>query len=196
MRKALQHLLRRTVRLCYPLMIVYWAFWSKIYRLIQDRQYAYVALFSALSPAEAQSYMRTLPWVSDGWRELFDACGSPRKFQYALNMRVHSQVLVDMARDCDDYSAWAASVVAPAYNPRIVTVCYATDGSLAPNGHVVCAVDEGDATLHIGNWGRSSMYPLGDIRALASDVARKANATLLAYAVLDKNLRVLSVVRV
>lgn len=178
----------------YPVAIYYWVMWSRVNRFFTKGMYS-KTLFTRLTPFGAQTFMNELPWSPDRWYDLFDVAGSPHKFQYSLDVRGQTGAVLSTSRDCDDFAGWAAAVIDPAYSPRILAVSYQRAGAVLPSGHVVCAVNEGDVSFHVGNWGKSDIVAAGDNFALALDVARQCKARFVGYALLDKDLRVIEIRR-
>lgn len=189
MRGFLKKAVGAAVRWFYPIAIYYWVIWSKLHRRYIGDDYKDIELKAGLSPAKAQELMNSLPWSADTWRELWDVCASPKRFQRDLNVRVRTGMITASPRDCDDFACWACNVIDTKYSPKMLITCYQVDGSVLPRGHVVCYVEMDGYGFHVGNWGFkgpfSSMY--ADV---AKAVAAQKGAELLSFAVLSKNLDV------
>lgn len=193
--KKIEQAVAWLVTLVYPLAIYYWIAWSRLYRWCHKGVYAGIVIRSCLTPHGAQRYMDTLPWVPDTWEQLWDVAGNPEKFQKDVILKATLGITSVGPRDCDDFACWAASAVDALYKPRVLTVCYQIPGKVFPRGHVICYVEIGGEAYHIGNWGMRG--PLAtSYEAVARSVATEKKAELLAYAVLDKDLDVLSIERV
>jgi hypothetical protein len=191
---ALRNITFWLVSITYPLAILWWTSWSRFHRLFTQQDGT--KLLDRLTPEHAQHFMNLVDWRPDTWFEFGDVCASPLRFQRNVDARIKGRAQLVQSCDCDDFAGWAAYVVDPTFHPRIMAVAYQKRGSAAPNGHVVCLVDCPEGLLHIGNWGKSPPFRTGDIAAAAFDIARRADARLISYAVLDKDLHILFTKRV
>jgi hypothetical protein len=195
MRELLRDAIRAAVRTFYPAAIYYWVIWAHVYRYFNDSKYKDIVLNKGFSPTRAQNLMDQLPWSPDTWKELWDVAASPKRFQRDLNIRLRTGIISLSARDCDDFACWACNVVAEEYNPRMLLVCYRDYASMLPRGHVVCYVEVAGQGFHIGNWGMRGPTICSQAE-VAHAVAGQKAAELIAFAVLDKDLRVKNIKRV
>jgi len=193
--KRIEQLLSWLTVLFYPIAIYYWVTWSKIYRWFHNSAYAGINIRNDLTPQDAQRLMDTLPWEADSWEQLWDVAGNPEKFQRDLSVKLLTGILATGPRDCDDFAGWAAVAVDKSYKPKIMATWYKVPGVLFPRGHVVCYVEINGDGYHIGNWGMRGPV-INSYQAVAYTVAGEKDADLLAFAILDKNLKVESVERV
>lgn len=193
MRELLRKALKVAVKLTYPVAIYYWVIWSRIYRTFNS--YDPIILKTGLTPAKAQDFMSNLPWSPDTWKELWDVCGSPQRFQRDLNVRLRTGMINTGPRDCDDFACWAANVIDAKYSPRMLLVCYLDRQSILPKGHVVCYVEMDEYGFHVGNWGLKGPFSASYLD-VATAVASQKGAELLAFATLTKDLGIETIKRV
>ena len=133
--------------------------WSRLYRILFNRKYNGVLLKSGLTPWMAQASLTCLKWSKDGPRELWDAVSDPRWVQYCLYQVALGKEQPIGALDCDDFAAWAATVISPDYHPRCLCVMW-MDGGWKLKGHTVCKWfnDDNGTWNHVGNWGLRGPY--------------------------------------
>jgi len=99
----------------------------------------------------------SVKWIKDGPRQLFDAIGSPERFQYLLN----SSKDAESGNDCDEFAVWCHVIMNRVMElghlsfkvaPIVLTVTW-TEGCKI-QGHNVCVYQREDGEwYHIGNWG-------------------------------------------
>jgi len=178
-------------RTFYRLVIAWWWMWSKVYRFFYHRKYRKIALPQGLHIDSAQAHMNKLTWSKDTWRELGDSVGDPRWVQYCLNQITSTGKQPNGALDCDDFACWAANVIHPGWNPKILSFSWMKDGKLA--GHAVCACGGGlgQSLYYIGNWGKIGVFP--NIRGICIDMMSRAKADVaIGWNLRDRNLKLIS----
>lgn len=112
---------------------------SYVYRWCFEGAYANYPVKPHLSLEELAQTLRTLVWVADDWRHLWDAFSYPGAVQARIDKGDRR------IGDCDEFAIYIASVIAMRTfegvgNPRILTVTWrSANGSLG--GHNVCLLD-------------------------------------------------------
>ena len=153
------------------------------------RSSKYLFLPRYLSVDQVMARMRLLTWTADGPRELWDACGSPLWPQHCINEIIDKKPQPEGALDCDDFSAWAAEVIEPRYRPKLLSFVWLNNDNKVV-GHVMCLCQHEGKLFHIGNWGKSRLFP--NLRSLCMDVASAAAAKKpIGWCVLTKDLEVM-----
>lgn len=171
----------------WPLAFIWWKYWSKLYRFLFQRRYKDIYLEKKLSFVEVSERLSALTWRPDGWKELWDVCGSPEWVQFCLNMIRSGAEQPEGPLDCDDFAVWAINVINPHYSPMFFTIMWLTDeGKLV--GHAMCWVRRPDGYKHhLGNWGVSSPYIT--LREACMDILLRVRAKkLVCWALLSKDL--------
>lgn len=165
-----------------------WAVWSWLYRWIFQFSYGGTRLPSNLTPDEASEDMRILTWTKDAVKELWDSIGTAQWVQYCILQLRAGQDQPPGALDCDDYSEWAETVLAPQYKPKKWCLSW-VDADDKIQGHAMCmGRDPGTGEyFHIGNWGYMGPYP--SFRAMVEATLERAGAKrVVAWAILKRNL--------
>ena len=115
---------------------------SAAYRALFERRFAAYPLRPYRSFRELAAFLRSLTWVSDGWRQLWDAISYPGKVEYVGSggdRRVG---------DCDEFAIYAAVAVSrsveegvftPEAKTWLLTVTWLK--GFKPGGHNVCLLE-------------------------------------------------------
>jgi hypothetical protein len=128
-----------------------------MYRLIYHRKYRNVILAKDLSPDVIRKQIIKLTWQKDTYKELWDAVGSPRWVQFALNEIEAGRKQPKGALDCDEFSVWSSAVMIKTLFPSVLNVFY-IDNKGKYRGHHVSLFDMLCKYYHIGNWGQFGPY--------------------------------------
>lgn len=171
----------------YP-CLVWWVWWSRLYRLLFHRKYS-DSVILILPLWEVGSRLRKLTWTKDSVTELWDSCGSPKWVQHCVDVIQAGGAQPKGALDCDDSSVWAAHALSSMYSPRLLTVIWRTkSGKVA--GHAMCLCTAPDKTLfHVGNWG--VIADIVDLRDACTDLAERVDAdAILGWGILTKDLTI------
>lgn len=170
---------------------LWWKNWSHIYRKLYHTPYDGVFLDKGLSLTEIQSSMATLNWSPDSAKELWDACGSPKRVQYVLNEISLGKNQPLGALDCDDFSIWAAHTIDRNFYPRIFCFAWVEKDTCRIKAHTVCLLHQKDGRIfHVGNWGTSK--PFRNLREVCQDIMnKKQTEESIGWCLLDKNLSIL-----
>lgn len=190
---AVRQLVFLICRFLYPVAVYYWVLWSRLHNLFVKQEGT--LLLAGLTPEEAQGFMNDVSWQPDRWYELWDVCGGPYVVQQALDEKLRFGKVRDHSCDCDDFAIWACWTIAHGFLPKMLTVSFQKEGELLPSGHAVCLVDLLVHSAHVGNWGFSERFAREDLQAIALSIAAQAHGRLLGYAVIDKYLQVVKIVR-
>lgn len=176
----------KLARKFYRAALVWWKYWSYLFRWLFHRRYEDIRLGRQLTVGEVLESFMLLTWTKDSFRELGDACGSPHWTQYAINCVRAGRTQPRGGLDCDDYSIWAAHVIDQSYKPQLFLAAWMKDGQL--KGHVMCLCRVDETTFfHIGNWGKTRNYTY--IEDAANDIMRWTGASdFVGWAILDKEL--------
>jgi len=135
----------------------FYLLWSMLYRWIQEpKGKADVKPYSSLK--ELEDVLQRTTWVKDGARQMWDAIGSPKRFQYLLD----KNIVPDSGRDCDEFAAYAYEVLKthPIEGVELVgcmSVSWYKD-ERGGRGHNVCLLKVEGNYAHIGNWGLYSGF--------------------------------------
>lgn len=177
-------------RLFYPVALVYWKYWSKLYRSLFHRKYRNIELEKNLNLVQASEKMKTISWTKDGIRELWDSCGSPQWVQHVINEKEKGNLQPKGSLDCDDFSSWAMAVVDKRFYPCLFTFSWLDDEKKL-NGHAMCLTRNKDGNIvHIGNWGVSKPYK--NLREACEDILVMYHTDIaIGWALLDKDLNIL-----
>lgn len=181
--------------------------WSKLYRKIWQRKYNKVKLDTNLSLKEVNEKLSRLTWIKDGWKELWDAIGSPKHVQKEIIRLESGSPQSGEALDCDDFSCWAANCINyHKYDPILLSVSWAVvDYDNKPwyvklfkpftqfTGHMVCVVwDQDEEKLkHVSNWGISNSYD--DLPALIEGILKQVGGTFVCASTYTKDLNLINV---
>ncbi len=145
-RKLLVFILRCLTYCAFRLRI--YANWSRIHRLLFDRQARGTKLPTFKTTNEIVPFLRGMVWRSDSWIDLGDAVCSPEMVWWRyLNAADHK------VGDCDEFAIFSANVIAKSiadqtwegkqYDPHMMSVTWVTaEGH--PSGHNVCLLKIGD----------------------------------------------------
>lgn len=154
---------------------IWWRNWSKVYRRLHHKRYNYVTLERELSLTKVQEKLAKLKYTPDGLKELWDACGSPKRVQYILDEMAKGRPQPLGAMDCDDFSCWAANVIDRNFHPRILCFSWVDPETCEIRSHAVCLLRQPDGRLfHISNWGTSK--PLNNLREVCVNMLNKSNS--------------------
>jgi len=129
--------------------------WSKVYRWLYHRKYRTLQFPVSLTPEQATEEMKHLVWRKDGFKELWDAIGSPHWVQHTL-AQIECGGQPPGAMDCDEFAVWAATVIAPNYQPVVLNVMWRDEKGT--RGHNVCLYHSSGFLYHTGNWGKLGPY--------------------------------------
>lgn len=143
-----------------PLAYLWWRLWSRLYRkLTKLKRYKGIAtLPSGLTPSEAQQELDHLKWQKDGFRQLWDVVAPVHWVQHCINTVKGGEPQPEGPLDCDEFAAWACSVIDSKYSPHILVFSWINEEN-KPKGHAVCLYhkfSDEDGTRkygHVGNWG-------------------------------------------
>lgn len=180
----------RLTRFFYPLAILYWSIWSKAYRFLWQRKYNTTIVDSHLTPSEANEKVNTLRWSADGPWALWDACGTPKWVQYAINEVESGNDQPAGYLDCDDFSIWCAHAIDKRYYPMLFTFSW-LDHDKKLKGHAMCLIRQKDGRIcHVGNWG--IFGPYAHLRQACEEILNINGSTeAIGWALLDSDLTVL-----
>lgn len=170
---------------------LWWSNWSKVYRLIYHSKYRKVVLEKNMSLGEVEDGLKRLRWSPDSWKELWDACGSPKRVQHELDEMASGKPWPHIQMDCDDFAIWAANVIKSTFYPRVFTFSWiAKDGSM--KGHAMCLLRQKDGRIfHVGNWKTSSPY--NNLREACEHILLQRSAKeAICWGIFDKDLKLLS----
>ena len=81
-------------------------FWSNLYALIWQRKTRNTPLKRFESLSDLVSYIRTLKWRADSWRELWDATSSIGHIQWRADNEPEKFI-----GDCDEFGRYSAAVM-------------------------------------------------------------------------------------
>lgn len=170
---------------------LWWRAWSQGYRKLYHDMYDNVVVQKGLTLTDVESSMGVLHWTPDGLKELWDACGSPKRVQYMLNQIASGKPQPLGALDCDDFSIWAAHAIDRNFYPRILCFAWVEKETCNIKGHTVCLLRQEDGRMfHVGNWGTSK--PFQNLREVCLDMMERRNAEeSIGWCLLDKNLSIL-----
>jgi len=174
--------------------------WSRLYQFIWERERVPLKKFGSFS--EFVTYIRTLKWRPDTWRQLWDAFSNPYHIQYIAN--------TDPARavgDCDEFAIYEAEVLAQqglaAEKPwevtdtNVLTVTWYQTGEIEPgetrmSGHNVCLLRHVDGQWSYMDYGFPSKR-YATVSQVADAIIRHYAypATLIAWARSDRDLKCL-----
>lgn len=165
-----------------------YSIWSKIYRSIYQSMFKSIPLDVNLSPESAWLRMKDLTWTKDGYKEFFDAIGSPHWVQHCINQVRRGHEQPHGALDCDEYSAWAVETLHRRYCPLLLSVAYMKKDGYAPVGHNVCVfIDRDSKIYHLSNWGISG--PFNNLRELIENICHAADAKKIGWAIHNRSLK-------
>jgi hypothetical protein len=170
---------------------LWWKSWSYGYRKLYHEMYKNLQIDKGLTLTGIQSRIDTLHWTPDGFKELWDACGSPKRVQYILDQIALGKPQPMGALDCDDFSIWAAHAIDRNFYPRILCFAWVEKETCSIKGHTVCLLRQEDGRVfHIGNWGTST--PFKNLREVCLNMMNKKHAEeSIGWCLLDKNLSML-----
>jgi hypothetical protein len=177
----------------FRLGFLWWSSWSKVYRRIYHDKYSTVPLATNLSLTQVQHNLSRLNWLPDGLKELWDACGSPRRVQYMLNRLNDGKPQPLGPMDCDDFSIWAAHVIDKNFYPRIFCFAYVDPRDCSIRAHAMCLLRQPDGRIfHLSNWGTSGAFL--NLREVCLDVLEKTNSPeSVGWCILQKDLSILDI---
>ncbi len=178
-------------KLFYPIAIFWWVTWSKLYRLLWQRDHAFwLELDSNLSISEAEEKIALVRWQPDTGKELWDACGSPNWVQYVIRQLQEGDIQPTGSLDCDDFAVWCCNVLDKKYMPCILSVSWLS-GSGEILGHAVCLCKRKDGLLfHMGNWG--TIHGFLHLKSLCNDMLKRAKGKeLLGWSLIDADLKII-----
>ena len=168
-------------------ILSFYSIWSKIYRKFNHDMFRSIPLDVGLSPEAAWKRMSVLTWTKDGYKELFDAIGSPHWVQHCINQIRRGQEQPHGALDCDEFSAWAVETLHRRYCPLLLSIAYQKEGRLKPGGHNVCVyVDKDVQIYHLSNWGISGPYH--NLEQLVNHTCQMAKAKKIGWAIHNRSL--------
>ena len=177
------------IKLFYPVALVYWKYWSKLYQFLYHRKYKNTKLPQGLTLIQAQEKMHAIAWTKDSVRELWDSCSSPRWVQHVINEIFAGNPQPRGSLDCDDFSIWALNTVSKNFFPRIFMFTW-LDYKGKLHGHAMCLTRNKDGNLvHIGNWGISRPYR--NLREACIDILKTYHSDKpIGWALLNKDLSI------
>lgn len=121
--------------------------WSKLYRIIWERKYSKTQLAKYTNFQDLATFIESLTWTADGFKQLGDAISTPQKVQWIANNTTDKKI-----GDCDEFAIYNATVINDALDnqtfvDRIVpvdaycmSVCW-LDQSGKFMGHNVCLLE-------------------------------------------------------
>lgn len=181
----------KLIKRFYKLGYLWWAWWSKIYRAIYHRKYSKVELpQQCLTLSRVEAELKKLRWNPDTWKELWDACGDPRRVQQELDELSLGKQWPHTQLDCDDFAIWACHTIDKNFYPRIYTFSWLTQDDKV-QGHAMCLCRQTDGRVfHIGNWGTSA--PFNNLREACKDILQRRGAKeAICWGLFDKDLKLL-----
>ena len=190
MKNLIQTLKIRLAKRFHKVGLIYWAYWSRLYRFLFHWKYEKIPLAENLSVVQVDQKLSRLIWIPDGPRELWDACGSPHRIQHVLNAIDAGNPQPNEPLDCDDFSIWACNAIDRKYYPRIFSFAWVTqDGEI--KGHAMCLCRQKNGKLfHLGNWGLKGPYK--NLREACQDILKLRDAREgVCWALYDRNLNLL-----
>ena len=163
--------------------------WSLLYRKVWHREYKWVPVKDSISIREALEAMRSLVWVRDGKRELFDAVGHPGWVQHCINEVQAGRGQPRGALDCDEFAVWAAASLDIRRNPIVYQQTWCAKKGLALGGHHVCVFQDraGGNLFHIGNWGYAG--PFNSLEELGKQMCDAVDAIPVSWALFTPGLQ-------
>jgi hypothetical protein len=115
--------------------------WSRIYRFLYQREYKNKPLSKYKNYMEIYEFIRTQIWVSDGFKELWNAYAYPSYFESNGNKM--------MSHDCDEFALYQATAIENAVKEGtfcdkniktyMMSVLWADGRKL--DGHNVCLIE-------------------------------------------------------
>lgn len=91
----------------------YYKYWSKLYRFLFQRKYKNIELKKYFKLEDINNIFFNIKWKKDGFKELWDAIGSPQNFQNTINLINSGKKQSEDALDCDDFAQYASMVYTP-----------------------------------------------------------------------------------
>lgn len=176
----------------YPLYLLWWVNWSRLYRFLYHRSYRGVAIpRGSITPAEAMSKLAKLRWKKDGKKELGDAIASPHWVQYLINKNEFGSPVRNGALDSEDYALWACNAISTLSCPVVLSVLSLRDGR--PRSHSVCVFrDHANSTFrYLDNFGVQGSF--SNFKEIVADIlAVFNNDVMVGWALLNKNASIVS----
>jgi len=180
----------KIIKTFYKVGYLWWSYWSKLYQALYHFRYRKVELPDNLTLTEVEDSLKKLRWSPDSWKELWDACGSPRHVQHELNAMAAGKKWPYKQMDCDDFAIWAANTIDKNFYARIYTFSWLTkDGKV--QGHAMCLCRNSDGKIfHMGNWGTSA--PFLNLKEVCKSILSKTKSKeALCWGLFDKDLNLL-----
>lgn len=172
--------------------LIFWSgiymWWSKRYRNLYHSKFK-TPLPGINNVDTVLSKLALLKWTRDGFRELWDAVGSPHWVQYCINHIISGHGQPKGALDCDEFAVYASAILPPSYDPIVLSVGWY--GNKGWKGHNVCLYRLDDGTYYyIGNWG--NLGPFENPAAVVKDIIRRPTGenTLIGWARYTADLKV------
>ena len=180
----------KIIKTLYKIGYIWWSYWSKVYRVLYHSKYNKVILPENLPLTRVEADLERLSWSPDTWKELWDACGSPKRVQNELNELKNGKMWPHEQMDCDDFAIWAANTIDKNFYPRIYTFSWLSkEGQV--QGHAMCLCRNSDGRIfHMGNWGTSS--PHSNLKEVCESILAERKAKeALCWGLFDKDLNLL-----
>ncbi len=131
----------------------WYKYWSKLYRFLFQRKHDNIILPLYRDINKLDEQLSRLEYEKDGFKELWDSCGTPQNVQFKLD----NPHLAKGALDCDDFAVYAANTYAPKETEFVFlySVAYTDNNSkFGFSGHMICCVYDVVANTYtgLGNW--------------------------------------------